>query len=129
MMSNQKYSNLISVNFLSCQCLRLLFCYSTSTINRTTSFIVCIKHCGRIDTQSLPGIGSIKNFQKYLRFLFILHVYQNMRAFLHSTVIHHYFDSMCHSKETTKHMGPVVKSIVSFTSSLRGQLIKCLETL
>ena len=28
-----------------------------------------------------------------------------------------------------KHLDPVVKSIVSLTSSLRGQLVKCLTTL
>ena len=30
---------------------------------------------------------------------------------------------------TLGHLGPVVESIVSLTSSLRGQLIKCLMTL
>ena len=29
----------------------------------------------------------------------------------------------------SKHQGPVVQSIVSFTSSLRGQLVKCFTTL
>ena len=29
----------------------------------------------------------------------------------------------------TKHLGPVVQSIVSLTSSLKGQLVKCFTTL
>ena len=33
-----------------------------------------------------------------------------------------------HNKETLAHLGPVVQSIVSLTSSLRGQLIKCFMT-
>ena len=36
---------------------------------------------------------------------------------------------MPHQKRATENQGPVVQNIVSQTSSLRGQLIKCFVTL
>ena len=37
--------------------------------------------------------------------------------------------AFCHLTGKTKVQGPVVQSIISLTSSLRGQLIKCFTTL
>ena len=37
--------------------------------------------------------------------------------------------TLFHISDIVKDLGPVVQSIVSLTSSLRGQLVKCLTTL
>ena len=52
-----------------------------------------------------------------------------MVMYLPQTLTLFFNDFMIHSLGIQVHLGPVVQSIVSLMSSLRGQLVKCFTTL